>query len=314
MSKVKNPFDQASRYVTKQDPVGFLAWLVPGLRPTIRFQDWLDTRSLPFPGEGDRTCDTVACLLDPEPAGASWALVIEFEIEPDGEMFGRLLEFLGRLWRERRPLEGGRYQVAAAVVNLTGNRQTASRDLQLPGTEARTCLQVVERNIARDDAAITLAALAGGSVTPWILPLIPLMHGGAETGTIETWKSLAAAEADERRRGDYAGLALVFAEAAGSLPAWREALKGWNVRQSQQVLEWQEEARREGRQQGLAEGRAEERVASLLDVLGTRFPGEVDTDLEASIKAITDLSTLRAAYKSAILASSLEQFRRETGW
>lgn len=310
MSKAKNPFDQASRYLAKQAPGGFVAWLTPGLRPTIRFQDWLDTRSLPFPGEGDRTCDTVACLLDAEPPEVWWALVIEFEIEPDSEMFGRLLEFLGRLWRERRPPGGGRYQVAAAVVNLTGSWQTASRDLQLPGTDARTCLQVVERNLARDDAATTLAAIAGSNLTGCVLPFVPLMQGGGEAGTIETWKRLAAAEPDERRRGDYGGLALVFAEAAGNLPAWREALKGWNMRQSQQVLEWQEEARREGRQQGLAE----ERAAGLLRILHARFPGAVDAGLETTIRSTSDLTKLAAAYEKAALCSSMKEFRRETEW
>jgi hypothetical protein len=63
------------------------------------------------------------------------------------------------------------------------------------------------------------------------------MHGGAETGIIQRWIELASQEADSRRRGDFGGLALVSAEAAKRLPVWKEALKEWNVIESQQVLE-----------------------------------------------------------------------------
>src|SRR5208283_1122779 len=71
---------------------------------------------------------------------------------------------------------------------------------------------------------------------------IPLMQNGSEPGIITQWLELACAEPDERRRGDYGGLALVFAELAGCRPAWKQALQGWNMQVSQQVLEWQAEA------------------------------------------------------------------------
>ncbi|MHB1423308.1 MAG: hypothetical protein ACYC3I_08960 [Gemmataceae bacterium] len=63
------------------------------------------------------------------------------------------------------------------------------------------------------------------------------MHGGAEAGIIQRWIELASQEPDSRRRGDYGGVTLVFAEAAKRLPVWKEALKEWNVIESQQVLE-----------------------------------------------------------------------------
>ena len=50
-----NPFDQASRYTAKLDPPAFLRWLVPGLADTVVFRGWLDTRTLPFPGEPGQT-------------------------------------------------------------------------------------------------------------------------------------------------------------------------------------------------------------------------------------------------------------------
>lgn len=231
-----NPYDQAARYLAKLDPTAFLRWLLTGV--LFSFRLWLDTRTIPFPGEPDRTGDTVAGLVDPAEPARWWAVPVEFQTRPDTSLFGRLLEYLGRFWRELRPpgQPTGRFQVAAAVVNLTGVGHT-SRDMVMPGSSVRTCLQVVERNLAEEDAAATLAGIAAGQLGACLLPLIPLMRGGAEPGIIAQWKPLALAEPDERRRGDYGGLALVFAELAGCWPQWHQALEGWNVEVSQQVLE-----------------------------------------------------------------------------
>ncbi|MBY0522841.1 MAG: hypothetical protein K2R98_05565 [Gemmataceae bacterium] len=48
----RNRFDQASRYAAKLDPAGFIAWLLGGL--PLPFVSWMDTRTLPFPGDADR--------------------------------------------------------------------------------------------------------------------------------------------------------------------------------------------------------------------------------------------------------------------
>ena len=59
--------------------------------------------ALPFPGSPDRTCDTVADLAEAADTGPRWAVVTEFQTEPEPEMLDRLLEYLGRL---RRGLRG----------------------------------------------------------------------------------------------------------------------------------------------------------------------------------------------------------------
>ncbi|MDQ2730569.1 MAG: hypothetical protein M3Y56_02830, partial [Armatimonadota bacterium] len=69
-----NDFDQASRFAVRMDPMGFLRWLVPDLPSTIVFQRWLDTRTVPFPGEGDRACDTVAEFIDTAQPGVAYAM------------------------------------------------------------------------------------------------------------------------------------------------------------------------------------------------------------------------------------------------
>lgn len=277
-----NFYDKASRYAAHLDAPGFLRWLLPDVPAAVSFHGWLDTRTLPFPGEADRTCDTVACFHDAA-AGDWWAVPVEFQIEPDGEMFGRFLEFLGRLWRERRPAADGtaRYKVGAAVVNLTG-RGAASRDMLLGPTGPRTHLQVIERNLIDEDAAATLAGVAEGGVSRAMLPWIPLMRDGGEAGIMERWKELALQEPDSRRRAEYGALALVFAEPAGRRPLWKQALEKWNMIESQQVLEW------------MAEGQTREARTLLRDLLEDRF-GPLPEAVLRQIEAATDLTRLRAA-------------------
>lgn len=68
-----NPYDQASRYTAKLNAVGLLCWLLNEDAATLGFHGWLDTRTLPFPGDPERTCDTVAWLGDADSA-QNWAL------------------------------------------------------------------------------------------------------------------------------------------------------------------------------------------------------------------------------------------------
>src|SRR5947209_16119799 len=90
-------YDQAARYAAKLKPPGFCRWLLVRLDPALVFQGWLDTRRLPFPGERDRTCDTVADFVDSNRPDRRLALVIEFQSEALLLMLHRLLEYLGRL-------------------------------------------------------------------------------------------------------------------------------------------------------------------------------------------------------------------------
>jgi hypothetical protein len=84
-----NYFDQASRYAAKLDELGFIRWLLRHRMDGLTFEGWIDARRLPFPGNPDRTGDTVARLREQTEPLRWWALLIEFQIEPDSEMFGR---------------------------------------------------------------------------------------------------------------------------------------------------------------------------------------------------------------------------------
>jgi hypothetical protein len=44
----------------------------------LAFREWLDTRTIPFPGERDRTCDTVARLDGAERQAEPVACIVEF--------------------------------------------------------------------------------------------------------------------------------------------------------------------------------------------------------------------------------------------
>jgi hypothetical protein len=295
----QNEFDQASRYAAKLDPAGFLSWLLRLPLEAFLFRGWLDTRTLPFPGERDRIRDTVAHLEDLAMNGMPWALPVEFQIEPDADMFGRLLQYLGSLWLEKRPdpEAGSRFCVGAVVVNLTG-QGNSSRDYHWSAAGVRCHLGVCERNLADLSAAETLADIESGKTARCVLPWIRLLQGGDDSGIIQRWAELASAESDARRRSDYGGLALVFAEAAKRQEAWKLALKEWNMIRSQQVAEWKNEAR------------VEAKIEDLLEVLRTRC-GAVPEDLAATVRGTTDLGLLTRWLILAAQADSLEAFRQQ---
>src|SRR5205823_4017596 len=131
-----------------------------------------------------------------------------------------------------------RYHVGGAVVNLTGVGKT-SKSMRLQRAKVVTELQAAEKNLAEESARDTLANIALRKWGLCLLPWIPLMQEGEKQNIIDEWKSLAQGETSPRRRADYAGLALVFSELTSCHEIWNQALEGWNMEQSLQVLEWQ---------------------------------------------------------------------------
>jgi hypothetical protein len=295
-----NVFDQTARFAAKADPPGFLRWLIPGLPPGLAFQGWLDARTLPFPGEPDRTCDTVAELFDPSEPSIRWALATEFQAEPDANILDRLLEYLARLRRELRhgPRHRDKYRVAAALVHLTGRRAADTLDMTLPGGSAVGLrLTIASRALRVEDAVSTLAEIADGRTSRWLLPWIPLMKGGGKPTMLEEWKRLAGAEPNPIWRANYASLALVFAGLTRHLDEWTQALEGWNMKESTVVNEWK------------AEGKVEGQRDSLLQLLRLRFPDEIPGDLLEAIGAEFDRGKITQGITAAVKAASIEEFR-----
>jgi hypothetical protein len=127
------------------------------------------------------------------------------------------------------------------------------------------------------------------------------MRGSGETTTIEEWKRLADLEPDLQVRLDYALDALLFAELSGVRGLWKQALEGWNVRVSQQVLEWQNEAR--------TEAELKTRRADLLLALETRGKGPVPSDLAETIQTTEDMHLLSRWFRAALEVNSFDEFR-----
>jgi hypothetical protein len=182
-------FDEACRYAAKMDEAGFFAWLL-GADAGLVFVRWLDARTVALPKAGDRTSDVIAELAEGG-VGPFWALPVEFQVTPDADMLGRLLELLGRMWKQWRTTGPARdrYQLGAVVINLSG-RGNASCDMQAAGGRLRLHFQVVERNLQEESAAATLDAVADGRLARAVLVWIPLMQGGDEPGIIERWKEI----------------------------------------------------------------------------------------------------------------------------
>ena len=117
--------------------------------------------------------------------------------------------------------------------------------------------------------------------------------GGDDAGIVEWWKRLAEAEPDSPLRSDLAGLARVFADAAGRKPLWTDALKGWNMRQSSVVNEW------------IDEGRRLARIEMLEAQLTTRF-GPLSEGQLANLRAAPD-DGLRTLSVQLLTAKSLAE-------
>jgi hypothetical protein len=297
-----NHFDQASRYAAKLDAPEFLAWALNAPPGASTFLDWLDTRAVPFPGATDRASDTVAWLERADRNGEPWAVAVEFQSQPDATMFGRLLGYLSGLWLACKPdaERGSRFHLGAVVVNLTGTGTTA-RDMDWPAVGLRTQLLVVERNLATEPASALLDAIESGARGRALLPWVPLMSGGGTADTVQRWKALASAEPNYRRRGEYGGLALVFAEKGKCRELWDKELEGWNVEESAVVNAWiaKAEARGEarGRAEGEARGRAEGEVQEaqvMVLRLGARKFGPAPASVEAAVRAISSRERLTA--------------------
>src|SRR5262249_16928866 len=153
---------------------------------------WLDTRTTPRPEDPELTGETVAELEAVAAPAPPWLFPVEFQTEPDPDMFGRLLCQGGQLWQDHRPdpLAGSRHQLGMAVVNLAGTRQSAPapRLYQLPcQDDVMFALKVRERYLAEEPAADLLERVGRDELSRGLLPFVPLMHGGGDTGIIERW-------------------------------------------------------------------------------------------------------------------------------
>ncbi len=294
-------FDKGARYLAKQDPPGFCAWLWGPAATPLVFVSWLDARRLALPVEGDRTCDMVAAFRLPSRPTPTHGLIIDFKAEAAAAALGQLLGYAIRLHTEPPRDLAVPSQVGGAVINLTGRPQRRVVQVDFPGVpDCGWRFGIVQRTLREESAAATLADIVGGRTTRWLLPWIPLMQGGGRAAIIEEWKRAAAAEPDAEARATLGGLALVFAELAKRAPVWQAGLRGWNVQTSRIVEEWREEGRVEGQ---LAMARE-----TLRAQLAERF-GRVPKAWERRIQAATDLDRLKEALRRVVHIQTLDELQ-----
>jgi hypothetical protein len=298
-----NDYDKACRYAAKRQPAGLFGWLLPGHEQVLAFAGWVDTRRLPFPGEPDRTCDTVARFRNLTDPRRPWYLVVEFQSHPERWMLLRLLQYQdGLLWELRpRGRRGQLPHVGGVLVNLTGRSRHERFEMILAtNLDVSHRYSVRVRNLAEESAAQTLDAIAAGRFSRCILPWVPLMHGGADSGIIQQWLTLAEGEPDQSLRSDYAALAVVFAALTGSRLTWGRAVEEWSMRRNWKRSEVFEEMR--------VEGRLEARREALLEVLQARFD-TVPEDIATAVAEMTDVLRLSRWLRHAARAKSLDAFR-----
>lgn len=295
-------FDQAARYLVKRKPNRFFHWLAPRFAAAWSFWGWLDTSRISFPGDPDRICDTVAEFVRNKDRSQRCIIDVELQSESDASILERLAEYAVRIRRELNQ----QFPVIGALLNLTGPAQADRLDMTVAELDdAGLHLRIILRTMRDEEAAHTLRKIDTGEWDRCILPWVPLMRRAEQAAIMEEWKRLADRESDKQWQSDYAGLALVFADLANRWSIWRDALEGWNVKQSQQVLEWQAEARREG----LREGELAGQRAALLRALRVRFKKKIPAKVSAAIAALNDLDELARWLDAALTADSFEVFR-----
>ncbi len=302
-----NDYDKASRHAARLlDPAGFIRWLMGDLFAAAwRWVDWLDTQSIPFPGEPDRRCDTVAAFDRAAGDAPPLALVVEFMTEPRRLILERLVEYEMRVRHEipyQRSDPAVLYTVAGVVVNLTGENMMGEWSMAPADgdglglwTKARVC------NLNALYARAVLTDIESGRTPSCILPWVSLMRGGDAPDTVVEWKRLADTEPDLEKKRKYAALALVFAGKTGCEPVWQKELEGWNVERSPITLEWE------------AHEKLRTKREDLLMILRERFNQEVPPEIVQAVDAQDDLATLERWLKQAIHIGSLDEMRANVG-
>ncbi len=295
-------FDQAARFASQADAEVVPSRLLAASGLTLSFRDWLDTRALPLPGGADRTADLVAALTDPGTPDNPWLMVLEFQARVDADKLDVTLEEVAILRARVRHGEDrkGKYKVMAGLVYLQGRCPEDVLDMTLPdGSGTRHGARVW--NVVEDDAGRVLEAVAAGQLSWGMLFWLPLMAGGGEETIIARWKEVVSARvADRRMRGNLVGIALVFAELVGRVPAWKRGLEGFEMTESQVVNEWMSKGR--------AEGRLEASRQKLLDLLEGRFPGQVPGEVTRLVNEQESLALLDDWFWEAVRAFTFEQF------
>src|SRR4051794_20673844 len=166
-------YDRACRHLATEAGAGMMLWLLGLGAQQLRFDAIVDSVQV-FP-DAERRCDMIARLADLARGGVPCAAIVEFQITPDPEMFGRLLIAGGMTWLKLKPADhpGDRYDLISVVVNLTGKGNCA-RGVVVGMAEWK--LTPRELNLETFAAARVLGEIESGAAPKEVLAWIPLMQ------------------------------------------------------------------------------------------------------------------------------------------
>ncbi|MGC1649809.1 MAG: hypothetical protein WA741_28625, partial [Candidatus Sulfotelmatobacter sp.] len=117
--------DQAARYAARRlNATAYLRELTgEKFWQAWQWRGWLDSQTIPFPGESDRRLDTLAWFNHADGASPPLALAIEFLARARADVLPRMAEYTLRVHRElpfqKDPIVP--YLVIGVVVNLSGS-------------------------------------------------------------------------------------------------------------------------------------------------------------------------------------------------
>jgi hypothetical protein len=183
----KTSYDQAMRYLLTRY-VALLYWLAGLSHSAYEFIEWLQT-TVSIPGQKERIIDAVARIHDHSNNGIPTALLCESQTEPDFDIAARFMMGGAMLSLSLKPNRqvGDRYQLAALVINLTGNPNSARSCRVNARNLAEWTLNPIEVNLATFDATEVLQGIAKGEVPNVVLALIPLMKNGNDEANMQEW-------------------------------------------------------------------------------------------------------------------------------
>jgi hypothetical protein len=126
------------------------------------------------------------------------------------------------------------------------------------------------------------------------------MSGSDDPAVLARWHELASRVENKRIRADLLRIALVFAELAGRLAVWSDAMKEWTMIESKLVMEWTADARRETE---LATRRD-----VLFQTLKERFAIPLPEEVVGVINQQVSVEVLRDWFRAALHVPSLDAF------
>jgi hypothetical protein len=95
--------------------------------------------------------------------------------------------------------------------------------------------------------------------------------------------------------------------------AWEKALEGWNVKDSQIILEWIALGEARGKAKAMARGVVEGWASTVLQILTKRFAPGPPAEVTTTIRGATDRAQVQRWLDLALDADSLDAFRRGAG-